>query len=593
MTTNRRRVAGRGSLGAWALLVACAWPVGAQGLAAQSVDLRHTFFSRRASWMTLHTTPVPATLRFVFSRMQEEKGNLLELTFRAADGSASQASFTASPSHITVATGGSDAPHATAYIASVFDAVVDADRLGLDIASLKPDLMLATCSDVTPVRCASSIAGWTVTIEIGQGTARRVGDHWQLRPESGRLLAVIRMHQGPGPGAWQPDPPRDLKAIDDDWQAFLARLPAVPASRRAMAEAAWWNLWSLHAPADTHLATDGVLVAKAGMNAIWAWDHCFPALALGLTDPTAGLEQLLLPFYNADQYGQLPDVTSPDALYYGVTKPPIHGWALMKLMDRHSFSDAQLANLYPRLAKWTDFWFTRRDTDRNGFPEFGGEHSGWDSGWDNATVLGNPATNYETPELQAYLVLQMKALARVARQLDRADEASAWDRRAERHLAGLMSRFWDGEHFLVRPIGGNVITKPTSLLNLMPLVLGEYLPADVFARMADDLTRRFLTPFGPATEAPTSPLYVPDGYWRGPVWAPSTYLLVDGLRRGGREDLAREIARRFSDLVAYAGGHYENYDALGGTGLRTRGFAWTSAVDLLLMHEYLVDGSPR
>ncbi len=63
-----------------------------------------------------------------------------------------------------------------------------------------------------------------------------------------------------------------------------------------MALAAWWNLWSLHAPADTHLKTDGVLVAKAEMNAIWAWDHCFPALALGLTDADAGLDQLLLPF---------------------------------------------------------------------------------------------------------------------------------------------------------------------------------------------------------------------------------------------------------------------------------------------------------
>ena len=72
---------------AWALLlVASAWPVGAQGLSTQAVDLTHTFFSRRASWMTLHTTGAPATLRVVFSRMQEEKGNLLELTFTAEDG---------------------------------------------------------------------------------------------------------------------------------------------------------------------------------------------------------------------------------------------------------------------------------------------------------------------------------------------------------------------------------------------------------------------------------------------------------------------------------------------------------------------------
>lgn len=156
-----------------------------------------------------------------------------------------------------------------------------------------------------------------------------------------------------------------------------------------------------------------------------------------------------------------------------------------------------------------------------------------------------------------------------------------------------MARFWDGRHFLVYPLGGKVKTEPTSLLNLMPLVLGEYLPKEVFSRMADDLEQRFLTPFGVATEDPTSALYAADGYWRGPIWAPSTYLLVDGLRRGGREALATEIARRFCDLVAHAGGHYENYDALTGEGLRTRGVAWTSAVDVLLMHEFQRDPSPQ
>lgn len=579
---------------AWALLlIASAWPVGAQGLSTQAVDLTHAFFSRRASWMTLHTTGAPATLRVVFSRMQEEKGNLLELTFTAEDGRVAPVAFTATPSHISVATGGAGTARATAYIASAFDAVVDSDGLGLDIASLKPELTLTACTTAAPVRCSASIDGWTVTLDVAHGVARRDGDRWRLAPASGRLLAAIRMHRGPAPAPMTANPARDLEVIDDDWRAFRTRMPSVPATRLPMAEAAWWNLWSLQAPADTHLRTDAVLVAKAEMNAVWAWDHCFPALALGLTDAQAGFEQLVLPFYNADEHGQLPDVTSPDALYLGVTKPPIHGWALGKLMDRHTLSTAQLADFYPQLAKWTQFWFTRRDTDGNGFPEYGGEHSGWDSGWDNATVLGNPTTKYETPELQAYLVLQMKTLARVARQLGRAEDAAAWDSRAERHLEGLMARFWDGEHFLVRPIGGTVITRPTSLLNLMPLVLGEHLPADVFARMADDLERRFLTPFGPATEAPASPLYVADGYWRGPIWAPSTYLLVDGLGRGGRMDLAREIARRFSDLTAHAGGYYENYDALSGKGLRTRGFAWTSAVDILLMHEYLLTPAPR
>ena len=45
-----------------------------------------------------------------------------------------------------------------------------------------------------------------------------------------------------------------------------------------------------------------------------------------------------------------------------------------------------------------------------------------------------------------------------------------------------------------------------------------------------------LTPYGLATELPTSPHYLDDGYWRGPIWAPATVLVEDGLRRAGHLD---------------------------------------------------------
>lgn len=121
---------------------------------------RHTFFSRRASWMTLYPTAQPATLRFVFSRMDEEKGNLLDLSFRTEDGRVPHASFSATPSHITVTTGGLGAPHAIAYVASGFDAVIDTEGLGLDIASLKPALRLGRPFAPRSLRCPPLACRW-------------------------------------------------------------------------------------------------------------------------------------------------------------------------------------------------------------------------------------------------------------------------------------------------------------------------------------------------------------------------------------------------------------------------------------------------
>src|SRR4051812_47885388 len=47
----------------------------------------------------------------------------------------------------------------------------------------------------------------------------------------------------------------------------------------------------------------------------------------------------------------------------------------------------------------------------------------------------------------------------------------------------------------------------------------EHLPDDVSGVLAGRIEAH-LTPHGLATELPTSPHYLSDGYWRGPIWAP-------------------------------------------------------------------------
>ena len=74
-----------------------------------------------------------------------------------------------------------------------------------------------------------------------------------------------------------------------------------------------------------------------------------------------------------------------------------------------------------------------------------------------------------------------------------------------------------------------------------------------------------------------SPLYESDGYWRGPIWAPPTLILTDGLRRAGESALAADIARRFCNLCRQSG-FAENYDAVSGAPLRDRAYTWTASV---------------
>ena len=64
----------------------------------------------------------------------------------------------------------------------------------------------------------------------------------------------------------------------------------------------------------------------------------------------------------------------------------------------------------------------------------------------------------------------------------------------------------------------------------MPIVIGECLPDHVHAKLAARIARE-PTEYGPATEHPDSPVYAADGCCRGPISAPSTPLIDDGLRR--------------------------------------------------------------
>jgi glycogen debranching enzyme len=119
-----------------------------------------------------------------------------------------------------------------------------------------------------------------------------------------------------------------------------------------------------------------------------------------------------------------------------------------------------------------------------------------------------------------------------------------------------------------------------SLLELMPIVLGEHLPPEVRDKVVAGLEAH-LTGVGLATERPESAFYEPDGYWRGPVWAPVTVLIEDGLRRAGAADLADRVSARFR-AVCEKSGFAENFDALTGDGLRDRAYTWTAAAYLVL-----------
>ena len=348
---------------------------------------------------------------------------------------------------------------------------------------------------------------------------------------------------------------------------------AVAPSSAPAADLACYVIWSATVAPAGFVTRPAVLMSKHWMNKVWSWDHCFNALALAPGAPELAWHQFQVVFDHQDAQGALPDSITHSEVLRNFVKPPVHGWTLSRLRGRlpGGLPEPELA--YRQLAAWTSFWLDHRRAPGRRLPYY--EH-GNDSGWDNSTVF-RAERLVESADLAAFLVLQMKELAVLATEVG---DDTPWEERADAMLAALLEELWDGSRFVSRGVVSGELRSTASLLDLMPVVLGEHLPQEIFDRLCAGITEH-LTSIGPATELPGSAYYEADGYWRGPVWAPATVLIEDGLRRGGAVELADEVSARFR-ATCEKSGFAENFDALTGQGLRDRAYTWTAAAYLLL-----------
>lgn len=370
-----------------------------------------------------------------------------------------------------------------------------------------------------------------------------------------------------------------------EFSAYLEALAPWRSSATPGAPLAAYVLWSATVAPLGFLGRESILMSKHWMDKVWSWDHCFNALALAPGLPGNALDQFLAPFDHQDAAGAPPDSVTHSEVLYNYVKPPIHGWALTKLRARLAtpLTRAQLVDVYGRLSRWSRFWLDSRRIAGHALPYY--QH-GNDSGWDNATTFDRDRL-IESPDLAAFLVVQLDVLNGLAHELGNG-EAAGWAADRDAVLAGLLTELWDGTDLVARGAVSREPSTATSLLNLLPVLAGERLPRAVRDRLAARIAEH-LTEFGPATEIPGTEHYESDGYWRGPIWAPSTVLIESGLRASGYPELADTVSARFRALCEKSG-FAENFDAVTGAGLRDRAYSWTASSYLLLASEAVARG---
>jgi hypothetical protein len=146
-------------------------------------------------------------------------------------------------------------------------------------------------------------------------------------------------------------------------------------------------------------------------------------------------------------------------------------------------------------------------------------------------------------------------------------------------------QLWDpySSQYYSREFITHRLLKTPSIATLMPLYAGSISKsrAQQLVRLLEDSNQ-----FGANFPVPSTPVssewFDPHGYWQGPTWVNTNWLIIDGLKRYGFDDHAAALTETTLELVSHSG-FYEYFSPLDGSPAGIKDFSWTAALTIDLL----------
>ncbi len=250
---------------------------------------------------------------------------------------------------------------------------------------------------------------------------------------------------------------------------------------------------------------------------------------------------------------------------------------------------------YNRLKLYLAKWFSY-DGDQNGLPTWNSaDAAGTDNQWSRAGRLA--AFEIEGVDLASYLVRELRAMAVIAGHLGKKEDQASFTAQADKVCRLINEVFWDEKDgmYYDRSERTKELVRVKSATNFMPLFCGAATPARAKRTIDERLLNEneFWLSYPVASYAKTEPDYYQGSHnecnWRGPTWAPTNYMIFQGLMRYGRTDVARELATRlFTMSIVKNPVLREYYNAEDGTGLgQTQFWGFTALYYVMLLESHL------
>jgi putative isomerase len=242
-------------------------------------------------------------------------------------------------------------------------------------------------------------------------------------------------------------------------------------------------------------------------------------------------------------------------------KPFLAQLVVLGAKQDHDYYEWLRGNYYDRLAKYLTKWFSY-DGDHNGLPVWNSaDAAGTDNQWSRAGGLAS--FEIEGVDLASYLVRELRAMAVIATHLGIKADADGYTQHADSLVKLINATFWDekqGMYFDRNEKTGQLVNVK-SATSFTTLFAGAASPARAKRMIHEHLLNRdeFWLAYPVASYAKTEPDYYQGAHinfaahrecnWRGPNWAPTNYMIFEGLRAYGYDAEARDLATRCLDQV--------------------------------------------
>lgn len=304
------------------------------------------------------------------------------------------------------------------------------------------------------------------------------------------------------------------------------------------------------------------------------WDTAFSCVGAREFAPHLAQEAISCFADNLSPRGSMPGTMS-DTHRAGEGQSPIMTWAAWTAYQS-SGDKAWLAQVYPALVSQLRFWFKYHSSAR-GLAQYYNAGQIADDSPRFDPVYGRPQGNewifgLESPDINAFIVHELKHLAAIARVLDKPDDAAMWQAEAAALGQLIIDTMYfpeDAMFYDVKLGTKEPFTRVKTPNMFLPLWAGVPLPESEIRRIIEG---HMLNPkefFGEKPFPSTSyddPAYDPNGYWRGRVWPHFVYWIIQTLWRYGYHAEAEQTADRIIEMFQTTPWLHENYNSGTGSG---------------------------